>query len=162
MTMLSTLAAEVAAELKAREQTVAVSESSAGGLISAALLAIPGASAYFLGGGVIYTREARRILLDIPDEVVKGVLPLSEDYVTRCAVAIREKLGATWSVAEIGTTGPTGSRYGIPSGVCWLVVDGPVRRTRLIENAGDEREPNMWKYTQAALALLLDAIRSQP
>ena len=73
MTMLSTLAAEVAAELKTRNQTVAVSESSAGGLISAALLAIPGASAYFLGGGVIYTREARRILLDIPDEVVKGV-----------------------------------------------------------------------------------------
>ena len=79
MTMLSTLAAEVAAELKSRSQTVAVSESSAGGLISAALLAIPGASAYLLGGGVIYTREARRILLDIPDEVVKGVLPLSED-----------------------------------------------------------------------------------
>ena len=93
--------------------------------------------------------------------MVKGVLPLSEDYVTRCAVAIREKLGATWSVAEIGTTGPTGSRYGIPSGVCWLVVDGPVRRVRLIENAGDDREANMWKYTQAALELLHDAILHQ-
>lgn len=162
MDMLTTLATEVAAELKSREQTVAVSESSAGGLISAALLSIPGASAYFLGGGVIYTREARRILLDIPDDEVRHLLPLSEDYVTRCAVAIREKLGATWSVAEIGTTGPTGSRYGIPAGVCWLVVDGPVRRVRHIENAGDAREPNMWGYTRAALDLLHEAIRAQP
>ena len=161
MNRLSTLATEVAAELKSREQTVAVSESSAGGLISAALLSIPGASAYFLGGGVIYTREARRILLDIPDADVAHLLPLSEDYVTRCAVAIREKLGATWSVSEIGTTGPTGSRYGIPSGVCWLVVDGPVRRVRHIENAGDDREANMWGYTRAALDLLLEAIRAQ-
>ncbi|MSQ68434.1 MAG: CinA family protein [Gammaproteobacteria bacterium] len=162
MNMLSTLAAEVAAELKTRAQTVAVSESSAGGLISAALLAIPGASAYYLGGGVIYTREARRILLDIPDEDVRHVVPLSEDYVTRCAVALRTKLGATWAVAEIGTTGPTGSRYGIPAGVCWLVVDGPVRRSRLIENAGAEREPNMWAYTQAALNLLHEAMLAQP
>ena len=162
MNMLSTLAAEVATELKTRAQTVAVSESSAGGLISAALLAIPGASAYYLGGGVIYTREARRILLEIPDEDVRSVVPLSEDYVTRCAVAIRTKLGATWSVAEIGTTGPTGSRYGIPAGVCWLVVDGPVRRSRLIENAGADREPNMWAYTQAALKLLHEAILAQP
>ena len=162
MHTLSTLATEVARELKSREQTVVVSESSAGGLISAALLSIPGASAYYLGGGVIYTREARRILLDIPDADVAHLLPLSEDYVTRCAVAIREKLGATWSVSEIGTTGPTGSRYGIPAGVCSLLVDGPVRRVRLIENAGDEREPNMWKFTRAALDLLLDAIRAQP
>ena len=162
MHTLSTLATEVAHELKSREQTVVVSESSAGGLISAALLSIPGASVYYLGGGVIYTREARRILLDIPDADVAHLLPLSEDYVTRCAVAIREKLGATWSVSEIGTTGPTGSRYGIPAGVSWLVVDGPVRRVRLIENAGDEREPNMWKFTRAALDLLLDAIRAQP
>ena len=161
MNMLSTLAAEVATELKTRAQTVAVSESSAGGLISAALLAIPGASAYYLGGGVIYTREARRILLEIPDEDVRHVVPLSEDYVTRCAVAMRTKLGATWSVAEIGTTGPTGSRYGIPAGVCWLVVDGPVRRSRLIENAGADREPNMWAYTQAALNLLHEAILAQ-
>jgi len=161
MNRLSSLASEVAAELTSREQTVAVAESSAGGLICAALLSIAGASAYFLGGGVIYTREARRILLDIPDADVAHLLPLSQDYVTRCAVAMRDKLGATWSVAEIGTTGPSGSRYGIPAGVCWLVVDGPVRRVRLIENAGDDREANMWGYTRAALDLLLDAIRAQ-
>ncbi len=158
MTMLATPAANVAALLKAREQTIAVSESSAGGLISAALLAVPGASAYYLGGGIIYTREARRILLDIPDDDVRHLTPLTTEYVARCAQALRTKLGATWAVAEIGTTGPTGSRYGHPAGMCALAVDGPVRLTRLIENAGDEREKNMWAFAAAALALLEEAI----
>lgn len=156
--MLATPAANVAALLKSRGETVAVSESSAGGLISAALLAVPGASAYYLGGGVIYTREARRLLLDIPDEDVRHLVPLSLEYVTRCAGAIRGKLGATWGISEIGTTGPTGSRYGTPAGVCILAIDGPVVRTRVIENAGNEREKNMWDYAAAALALLEEAL----
>jgi len=158
--MLATPAEKVAALLKARGETVVVSESSAGGLVSAALLAVPGASAYYLGGGVIYTREARRLLLEIPDEEVKHLTPLSVDYVARCAQALRAKLGATWAVAEIGTTGPTGSRYGHPAGMCALAVDGPVTRTRLIEHAGDEREKNMWGFAAAALALLEEAIRA--
>lgn len=158
MTMLATPAANVAALLKSREQTVVVSESSAGGLISAALLAVPGASAYYLGGGVIYTREARRILLDIPDDEVRHLTPLTTDYVARCAQALRAKLGATWAVAEIGTTGPTGSRYGHPAGMCALAVDGPVTLTRLIENAGHDREKNMWAFAAAALALLEEAM----
>ena len=158
MSILSTQAEAVATKLKARGETVAVSESSAGGLISASLLAIPGASAYYLGGGVIYTREARRALLEIPDEEVRGTTPLSEAYVARCAAALRAKLDATWAIAEIGTTGPTGSRYGHPAGMCWLVVDGPVTRSRLIENAGTDRERNMWAFAEAALALLDDAL----
>jgi PncC family amidohydrolase len=158
--MLATPATNVAALLRSRGDTVAVCESSAGGLVSAALLAIPGASAYYLGGGVVYTRDARRLLLDVPDDEVRHLVPLSLDYVTRCAAAIRGKLGATWGVAEIGTAGPTGSRYGAPAGMCILAVDGPVCRTRLIENAGDAREKNMWDYAGAALALLEDALRA--
>lgn len=158
--MLASPAENVAALLKSRGETVVVSESSAGGLVSAALLAVPGASAYYLGGGVIYTREARRILLDIPDDEVRHLTPLTVDYVARCAQALRMKLGATWAVAEIGTTGPTGSRYGHPAGMCALAVDGPITRTRLIENAGNEREKNMWDFAAAALALLEEAIRA--
>ncbi len=158
--MLATPAEKVAALVKARGETVVVSESSAGGLVSAALLAVPGASAYYLGGSVIYTREARRHLLDIADDAVRHVTPLSVEYVARCAEALRAKLGATWAVAEIGTTGPTGSRYGHPAGMCALAVDGPVARTRLIENAGNEREKNMWGFAAAALDLLEEAIRA--
>ena len=54
---LVALAERVGERLKARGETIAIAESSAGGLISAALLAIPGASAYFVGGAVVYTRE---------------------------------------------------------------------------------------------------------
>jgi hypothetical protein len=72
MKELVAVAEKIAAKLIERRQTIAVAESSTGGLISAALLAVPGASAYFLGSAVVYTRDARRILMDIPDEAMKG------------------------------------------------------------------------------------------
>ena len=81
METLSALAASVAARLKERRETIAVSESSTGGLISAALLAVPGASAYFLGGAVVYTQVARRVLVDLPDISSLGMRALTEPYI---------------------------------------------------------------------------------
>src|SRR3979411_3443383 len=101
----------VAEILKARKQPLAGAESSAGGLISAALLAVPGASAYFLGGGVIYTQAARRGLLRVGDEAVKGIRSSSEPYAQLKAKAVRDLLGATWGLAETGASGATGNRY---------------------------------------------------
>lgn len=158
MNSLADLCADVAERLKARNETIAVAESSAGGLISAALLAIPGASAYFLGGGVVYTLEARRQLLDITDEQVAGLSPVSEEYIALSAAAIRQKLSTTWGLAEIGATGPTATRYGHPPGMCVLAVDGPVQLTRLIETGNDDREANMWAFTEAAFTLLGEAM----
>jgi len=158
MTTLSTYSAEVAATLKQRGETVTVAESSSGGLISAALLAVPGASAYFLGGRGIYTLAARRTLLNIPDDVLQGMTPLSEDYVLHCARAMRENLNATWGLAEIGATGPAGTRYGHPPGICVLAVDGPVTLTKRLETGSDDREGNMWTFVEAGFALLRDAI----
>src|SRR5438552_7443714 len=108
---LTTIGAAIGARLKARKETIAVAESSAGGLISAALLAVPGASAYFLGGGVIYTQAARRALLQVPDEAVTGTRSSTEAYALIKARAIRQRLGTTWGLAETGATGPTGNRY---------------------------------------------------
>lgn len=158
MTTLNTYSADIAAALKQRGETVAVAESSSGGLISAALLAVPGASAYFLGGSVIYTLDARRVLLNIPDDVLQGMTPLSDAYVSHCARAMRENLNATWGLAEIGVTGPTGSRYGHPPGLCVLAVDGPVTLTKQIETGSDDREANMWRFVEAGFALLGEAI----
>src|SRR5437879_6932158 len=107
MNELDALARSLATTLKERKETIAVAESSAGGLISAALLSVPGASAYFLGGGVIYTQAARRGLLRVPDEAVKGIRSSSEPYALLKARTIRELLGATWGLAETGATGPT-------------------------------------------------------
>lgn len=158
MTQLTDLAEAVAETLKARGETISVAESSTGGLISAALLVVPGASAYFLGGGVVYTLDARRQLLGITDEQVAGLSPLSVEYITLSAEAIRQKLDTTWSLAEIGATGPAGTRYGHPPGMCVLAVDGPVQLTRQIETGSADREENMWSFAQSAFELLGEAI----
>ena len=151
-------AAPVAALLKDRGATVAVAESSAGGLITAALLAVPGASAYFLGGAVVYTRLARRVLLEIPDEAVAAIRPASEDYALLLARTVRARFGATWGLAETGATGPTGNRYGDAAGHACLAVAGPVERALTLETHSSDRAGNMRIFTVAALDLLAQAL----
>jgi PncC family amidohydrolase len=159
MNELATLAASLGALLKDRKETIAVAESSAGGLVSAALLAVPGASAYFLGGGVIYTQAARRALLRVPDESVRGVRSSTEAYALLKARAIRELLGATWGLAETGASGPTGNRYGDAAGHACLAVAGPVERALTLETRHGDREKNMWAFAKAALELLETSLR---
>jgi len=155
---LAPLAAAAGSLLTRLRHTVGVSESSAGGLISAALLAIPGASAYFQGGGVIYTQNARRGLLGVGDESVKGIRSSTEAYALVGARAIREKLGTTWGLAETGATGPTGNRYGDAAGHACIAVTGPVERVITIETGRADREANMWAFTRAALDLLTSCL----
>ena len=157
---LSSMATAVGARLKAQKQTVAVAESSAGGLISAALLAVPGASAYFLGGGVVYTQAARRALLRVADDAVTGIRSSSEPYALLKARAVRELLGSTWGLSETGATGPTGNRYGDAAGHACIAVAGPVERVITLETGQPDRVANMWRFAQAALDLLDACLRS--
>jgi len=159
MDELTAMASTLGTLLKQRRETVAVAESSAGGLISAALLAVPGASVYFLGGGVIYTQAARRALLGIPDEAVGGIRASTEAYALLKARAIRERLGTTWGLAETGATGPTGNRYGDAAGHACLAVAGPVERAVTLETGHGNRERNMWAFAKAALELFEEALR---
>ena len=154
MNELTTLTASLGTRLKERKETLAVAESSAGGLISAALLAVPGASAYFLGGAVIYTQAARRALLRVPDESVTGVRSSTEAYALLKARAIRELLDATWGLAETGASGPTDNRYGDAPGHACIAVAGPVERAVTLETRRGDRETNMWAFARAALDLL--------
>ena len=156
---LTVMGQAVGALLKERKQTIAVAESSAGGLISAALLSIPGASAYFLAGWVIYTHDARRALLGVSDESLTGIRASTEEYALRLARAVRERLGTTWGVSETGATGPTGNRYGDAAGHACIAVAGPVEQTLTIETRHGNRELNMWSFTQTALELLESCIR---
>jgi PncC family amidohydrolase len=154
------IAAALGALLKERKQTLAVAESSAGGLISATLLVVPGASAYFLGGGVIYTQAARRGLLRVPDDAVKNIRSSTEAYAQLKAKAVRELMGATWGLAETGASGPTGNRYGDAAGHACIAVSGPVERVITVETGDADRERNMWAFTRAALKLLEDAVHA--
>jgi PncC family amidohydrolase len=144
--------------LKAQGGTLAVAESSAGGLVSAALLSVPGASAYYRGGGVIYTREARRALLGLPEDVVT-MRGASEGYALIVARAVRARLGATWGLCETGASGPAGNRYGDAAGHACLAVAGPLERAITIATGDADREANMWRFAAAALELLEAALR---
>jgi PncC family amidohydrolase len=156
--LLAPLAASVAARLVARGETIAVAESSTGGLISAALLAIPGASAYFVGGAVVYTQAARRALLLVDDEAARGIRSSTEAYALLKARTIRQRLGVTWGLAETGAAGPTGNRYGDAAGHSCIAVSGPIERSVTLETAKPDREGNMWSFTRAALDLLAGCI----
>jgi nicotinamide-nucleotide amidase len=162
MEQLIDLAARVGARLKARGETVAVAESSTGGLISAALLAVPGASAYFLGGAVVYTRQARRALVSISEEAMAGLRPASEPYAALLARTVRERHGATWGVSETGATGPTGNRYGDAAGHTCIAIDGPAQRALTLETGSADRRANMEAFAAKALEALLHAITSDP
>ena len=152
---LVAIAEKVAAKLIERRQTIAVAESSTGGLISAALLAVPGASAYFLGGAVVYTRDARRILMDIPDEAMKGIRSASEAYATLLASQIRNRFSTDWGLSETGATGPTGNRYGDAAGHSCMAVAGPELQVITLETGSGDRLGNMQVFASTALNLLL-------
>lgn len=151
-------AAAIGALLKARKETIAVAESSAGGLVSAALLAAPGASAYFMGGGVIYTRTARSAILGIEEADIAGFRPATERYALLLANRARDKLGTTWGIGETGATGPTGNRYGDASGHACIAVAGPVSRAMTIETGSPDRVANMRAFAAGLLALLRAAL----
>ena len=156
--LISPTVAAIAARLKTQNQTVAVAESSTAGLISASLLAVPGASAYFKGGSVIYTLESRKALLGISRADVDGLEPLTEAMVLRFAQIARAQLDATWGIAELGVAGPTGARYGHPPGISVLAVVGPVELTATVTTGNDDRELNLWAFTGAAFSLLDEAL----
>src|SRR5213596_3882574 len=153
---LVAIAENIAARLIERRQTVAVAESSTGGLISAALLAVPGASAYFLGSAVVYTRDARRILMDIPDEAMKGIRSASEAYAKLLASQIRQRFSSDWGLSETGATGPTGNRYGDAAGHSCMAVSGPSQSVFTLETGSNDRQANMQAFAKTALNLLLE------
>ena len=152
--ILDTLADAIAERLKARGETVAVAESSSGGLISAALLGVGGASAYYLGGGVIYTAKARFALLDIPREATAGMRSSSEPYALLLARSIREQFGASWGVSETGAAGPTGNGYGDAAGHSCVAISGPIETVITLETGSSDRRANMEAFAAAALDLL--------
>ena len=158
---LRPLAETAGALLKERGQTVAVAESSAGGLVSAALLAVPGASAYFIGGAVVYTRTAQRGLLRVPDDAMEGMRASTEEYALLNARTARELLGATWGLAETGASGPTGNRYGDNAGHACIAVAGPVEAAITLETGDSDRERNMSTFARAALELLQRCVKGR-
>ena len=154
MKELSKLCEPIADRLKANKQTISVSESSTGGLISAALLSIPGASAYYKGGSVSYTLASRKIFLNLSKQDVEGLEPMTESMALRFAEKTKEVLDSDWAIAELGIAGPTGSPYGVDPGTSVVAISGPSDNFVRIETGNTDRESNMMDFTKSALQLL--------
>jgi nicotinamide-nucleotide amidase len=154
MSELQPIAERVAVRLIKRGETIAIAESAAGGLIAAALLTVPGASRYFLGGAVLYTGAARQALLGITPEDMVGIRPATEAYAQLVALRCRERLGATWALAETGAAGPAGNRYGDPAGHACFALSGPHEEVLTIETGLTDRAANMRAFAAAGLGLL--------
>jgi nicotinamide-nucleotide amidase len=165
MDELKSLGAAVGALLKERKHTIAVAESSAGGLISASLVAVPGASAFYLGGAVIYTLAGREKILGITREEMKGIRSASEPFAKLMAARVRANLGADWGLAETGASGPTGNRYGDAAGHACIAVSGPAfdphEAVITVETGSADREANMREFTRRALKLLESCLRGE-
>jgi len=152
-------AERVGSLLKERRETVAVAESSTGGLIAASLLGVAGASAYFLGGAVVYTQTARRALLDIQDAAMAGIRASTEPYALLLGRTARTRFAATWAIAETGATGPTGNRYGDAAGHSCIAVVGTRERAMTLETGKSDRLANMHAFAAAALDFLEASLR---
>tara|TARA_B100000579_G_C22534789_1_gene712448 strand:- start:129 stop:611 length:483 start_codon:yes stop_codon:yes gene_type:complete len=151
-------AKKIAELLRERKETISVAESSVGGLLSASLLAVPGASDYYMGGTVVYTMRARRKLLGLSKEILDTQEPLTETYVSLLAKTMREQLRSDWAIAELGATGPGGTPYGHPPGICVLAVSGPKNLSKYLETQTGDREGNMCLFLEEGLNLLLKAL----
>ena len=158
MKQLVAIAEKIAARLIERRQTIAVAESSTGGLISASLLAVPGASAYYLGGAVVYTRDARRVLIEIPDDAMKGIRSASEPYAKLLASQIRKRFSTDWGLSETGATGPTGNRYGDAAGHSCIGLAGANATAITLETGKSDRFENMHVFAGTALEFLLKSL----
>ena len=156
---LTSMAASVGALLKETGQSLAVSESSCGGLLSACLVSIPGASAYYRGGAVVYTRVAQQGLLQVPESAMTGIRASSEPYALLNARTVRASLDTTWALSETGASGPTGNSYGDSPGHACIAVTGPVERAITVETGDADREANMWAFAKAAFELLEQCVR---
>ena len=154
------LAEIIAARLKVRRESIAIAESSTGGLIAATLLALPGASAYFLGGAVAYTRQAKILLLGLDEATVTQFRPATEPHALLLARGAKARFAASWGLGETGATGPTGNRYGDPAGHSCIAISGPVQRVLTFKTGDSDRAANMRAFTQRALEELAAVLQA--
>ena len=159
MESLGSLGHRVGELLKERNQTLAIAESSAGGLINAALVAVPGASVYYLGGAIVYTLAGRSALLGLTAQDMANIRSASEPFAKLLALRVRTNLGATWGLSETGASGPSGNRYGDAPGHACIAVSGPFEDVITVETGSADREANMWVFARRAIALLEACMR---
>lgn len=155
-----TLAAEIGELLMARSEKVAVSETTAGGLISARMLSVPGASRWFESGLVPYSSPTKWEVLNLDREIAREHGGVSAQWVSATAEAMRKATGAAWAVAESGIAGPQGSRKSQkPVGSVAIGVSGPGGTSAAEMVLPGSRSQVMAAISEKALEALRDALK---
>lgn len=166
MTGVPASAEQVVRLLTERGETVAVAESLTGGLVVAALVSVPGASAVVRGGVVAYMTDLKAALLDVEPELLAREGAVHPDVAAAMARGVADRLGATYGVATTGVAGPD-PQDGHPVGEVWVAVDAPgLVWDRSETVVGENLDPVLGREgiraasVEAALDLLLDVIGS--
>ena len=159
---LAAIGARAGAALVARGQTLAVVDGATGGLISAGLLAMPGASAFYIGGGIIYSMKGRRLVLGHEPGSLRGLTSATEAYALAQADLIRTRYASDWGLAETGAAGPGAHRLGVPNGTSAIGLVGPdgFAASITITTGHEDRLANMQAFAEAALTLLADSTQT--
>ncbi|MRR17423.1 MAG: CinA family protein [Deltaproteobacteria bacterium] len=157
----SELAREIAVHLAAANEKLAVAESSSGGLVSACLLSVPGASSFFIGGAVLYSYRIREQIVALGRKEHQRYGGSTPELILDIALKFKEKTGADWVIGEGGAAGPSQSPYGHNAGYTALAVAGPICRTKIIETGKSARIGNMSEFTTALLDFFLSILEER-
>jgi PncC family amidohydrolase len=158
---LDDLAGRLRTACLAAGSTLALAESCTGGLVAAAVTAIPGSSEYFAGGVVSYSNEAKRDLLGVDPDILAAHGAVSAQVARAMAIGARERFGATLAASVTGIAGPAGGTAAKPVGLTYIgVVDDAGVDVRRIVWSGD-RAANRRDSAIAVLEALLDRVEAQ-
>jgi len=155
------LVKKISAILTAAHEKLAVAESSAGGLVSACLLSVPGASSFFVGGSVLYSYQIRKQIVQMGKEEHRKYGGSTPELILDLALKFREKMGTDWVIGEGGAAGPSKSPYGHNAGYTALAVAGPINRTRTMETGKSDRIENMSEFATALLRFFLEVLEER-
>ncbi|QNE22225.1 CinA family protein [Kribbella qitaiheensis] len=147
--------------VRERGATLATAESLTGGMVGAALTDVPGISAIYRGGVIVYATDLKATLAGVPADLLADVGPVHPDTAAALASGVRERLGATYGLATTGVAGPD-PQDGIEAGAVYVGVAGPTGvRVRKLSLSGD-REAVRRGSVQGVLELAVELVAEEP
>jgi nicotinamide-nucleotide amidase len=158
---LEVVLARLVGLLKERGETLATAESLTGGLVGGALTDVPGVSAVYRGGVIVYATELKASLAGVPEDLLAAVGPVHPDTAAALATGVRERLEATYGLATTGVAGPD-PQAGIEAGTVYVAAAGPgavqVRKLQLTGDRTAVRRASVHAVLELGAALVAEEL----
>lgn len=175
---VSKIVQEIAEILRSRNQTLAISEAACGGLISAYIVSVPGASNFYIGGKLVYSLKQRLKLSGWSEEEISNYMGPSQQVALKLARTAKYELGSTYVLSETGFAGPSNNLHiqnndengesdkelmddkSQSVGTVYLGLSGPNGEASTWKNTGNvDRAKNMSEFAKLGLEFLLAQLR---